>query len=102
MLRVGMPEISLKIGLVYQPWQSLPMPSHEPVSPFWPRVSRPLALQGQWLVRQHCHNRRASGGYGNPVMVEQIAALGNDEVHVLHLLQPLVMVRMAEAHAGAD
>src|SRR5580704_779223 len=67
------------------------------------RVPRLAAPERQRLLGEHrLGDDRPRGGGIDPVLREQIAAIGHDGVGVLHDLQTLEMVRVADAHAGAD
>src|SRR5262249_49981465 len=66
------------------------------------RVSGRPALQWQRLVVQHCPDGRPGGLLRNAMMGEEIVTFGHDEIDILEKLQPLVMVRIGDAHAGAD
>jgi GGDEF domain-containing protein len=61
-----------------------------------------VAPQGQRLVFKHRRDSHTRCLLANAVMGEELAGIRNDEIDVLKKLQPLIVIRVAEAHAGAN
>ena len=63
----------------------------------------PAALEGQRLFGEHGFRHNLAGRLGvETVRGNEVAAIGNDRVGVLHDLQPLDLGGAREPHADAD